>query len=632
MRNLIAIAMLAIISCGQPSHQRRDSTDSLSTAIQQRIIPFMLNSQNDSARRYLDSIYPVVMILGDNTVASTWWRLRGATFMYTDQQQDSTRIYIEKAMGLVDKEDTINKYVMWAKRDLAMHYHIMKEYDKAIRYNMDVYAQKDKLDTNLRIAIIGQMAGLFDETGDGKTALKYWMEGYQTTHHPRIIYIFATNISNYYEGLNKSDSVKKYRGIALANQTDLNDRFKAIGIFNQGEVLRQQQQYGKALPLYHQAIDILRSDTAYLDGSYFYAVAVTHQQMGNLSRSNIYLDTAISLSYNKQEFQGLADAYALYGGNRAAQMDFTRSHAFMDSALKYHKTQDSVSFREKANELENKYQVRIKDERISSLDREKRLSEQVSRQRLTSLILVIVGSLFGIILLYLLARKRQSDLQSEQQSLYLRLLRTQIDPHFLFNALSVLKAYMRENTKAADYLAKLAKLLRISLVNANANYVRLNDEVEALHSYIGMRKIHEGDRFDYEIEVYDGYESDVVMIPPMLIQPIVENAIVHGISKLADRRGHISVKIEKENAVLRCTIQDNGNGLKAPLIVDDGQPHAATITADRLRVLGKQTGKKAVLQVDHNEIGVDRGVRVTMIIPYKNEDATVDRHRRRRWL
>ena len=143
-------------------------------------------------------------------------------------------------------------------------------------------------------------------------------------------------------------------------------------------------------------------------------------------------------------------------------------------------------------------------------------------------------------------------------------LRAQMNPHFLFNCLNSIKLFIVENDvkSAADYLTKFSKLIRLILQNSKDKLVILADELEALELYIEMEKMRFDHQFNYEINVAPDVEAMNIEVPPLLIQPYVENAIWHGLTHI-DRPNRLLISIEKEKEKIICTIEDNGIGREA---------------------------------------------------------------------
>jgi len=184
--------------------------------------------------------------------------------------------------------------------------------------------------------------------------------------------------------------------------------------------------------------------------------------------------------------------------------------------------------------------------------------------RILIIILSFLAYYFVFSLLLRFQRKGMERRQAaEHQVLQYQLANVmqQLDPHFLFNALSNISSYYHKGDKehAQNYLAKLSKLIRSSLENSERMTISLSKELIFVKDYLYVEAIRMGDRFDYSIDVDDEL-IEGVQIPKMLIQNFVENAMKHGIRHLTDRKGQIRIYSSSENGHLVICVEDNGVG------------------------------------------------------------------------
>ena len=182
------------------------------------------------------------------------------------------------------------------------------------------------------------------------------------------------------------------------------------------------------------------------------------------------------------------------------------------------------------------------------------------------LILGIIGFIFKIRLNQIKAKAQQEKERLEVEKHLLELeqkaLQLQMNPHFIFNALNTIQSQISEKDhQTARYqLAKFSKLMRAILENSRTTKISLETEIETLKSYLALEQFSRGDIFDYDIITDLEDEDYEIMIPPMLIQPFVENAVIHGIAHLQKKRGEIQVRFTQEDDYLICEIKDNGIG------------------------------------------------------------------------
>lgn len=183
---------------------------------------------------------------------------------------------------------------------------------------------------------------------------------------------------------------------------------------------------------------------------------------------------------------------------------------------------------------------------------------------------ILVFFIIGIVLVYLFYRRRlisvnnKFKLQRRVNELEQKALTAQMNPHFIFNSLNSIQSFLlyQENEKAEKYLLKFSKLIRATLANSRETFITIEQEVELLSNYIELEQMRYQHRFQFTIEMNLSNSEKQLLIPPMLIQPFVENAIIHGLSKRATD-GLLIIRFEKTNDTIAVNVIDNGVGIDA---------------------------------------------------------------------
>ena len=250
------------------------------------------------------------------------------------------------------------------------------------------------------------------------------------------------------------------------------------------------------------------------------------------------------------------------------------------------------------------------------------------------LILALLGGVGYIIYDNIATRRRRQreqrklqnaaeKLQLEHQALY-----AMMNPHFTFNALQSIQYFIhRQDRKSANkFLSSFAKLVRKNLESTKVDFISLAEEVERLKLYMSLEKMRFPEKFDFQVRVEPGVDLSETQLPPMLLQPFVENSIKHGIMPL-EEGGLITVDISQQNEeYLRILIQDNGIGLKASQIRRANRPNdhvsrGMQITKDRLALFARITGKEYSLDIfeTEDEAHQTRGTTVKLVLPIREE-------------
>ncbi len=212
-------------------------------------------------------------------------------------------------------------------------------------------------------------------------------------------------------------------------------------------------------------------------------------------------------------------------------------------------------------------------------------------------------------------RKKLEKKTIDQKLAELKALKAQINPHFLFNALNSIQTFILDDKQgvAESYLVKYGQLMRKILDHSNELTVTLNDELKALKLYLELEQIRVKHGFDFEIEIDEKIDPYETYIPSMVIQPFLENAIWHGISKL-EERGKITVNVVLKDEEIEVKIVDNGVGFE---LAPNGSGHTHSgvrLVKERLELLKESAEKESVVSLE-SEVGV--GTTATLQFPDK---------------
>jgi hypothetical protein len=247
------------------------------------------------------------------------------------------------------------------------------------------------------------------------------------------------------------------------------------------------------------------------------------------------------------------------------------------------------------------------------------------RALLAGLVLFMVTT----ILIFYTRNIKQKEAQKAAVSqriadLELMALRAQMNPHFLFNTLSSIQHFVSANNteEALRYLSKFAKLMRVVLDNSKRKEIPINDEIKAITLYLDLEKLRFKNKFGYSIEVGEGLDPSYDEIPSMLIQPYLENAILHGINNKIDS-GFINVKLSLEGENILCVIEDDGVGRTkaAELQKKRSKEHKSqgmNITRDRLSIINRVNNQGLSVIVEDINKSENTGTRVKIIVPFKS--------------
>ncbi|MEM6342704.1 MAG: histidine kinase [Bacteroidota bacterium] len=291
--------------------------------------------------------------------------------------------------------------------------------------------------------------------------------------------------------------------------------------------------------------------------------------------------------------------------------------------VRYHQLKDSMINEENLvtiAELEKKYKTERQEREIADLKEEKASQDleillvQQSAARRTLLIYILIGALIlGALLGWLFMQRNRLRLRQKSMELQQRLLRSRMNPHFIFNALNSIQRLYQDGDqlRANDYVADLGQLLRGILDHSGEEKISLEEEIAMLQRYLRMEQHRLEDGFQYDIVLDESLDTYDIMVPPLILQPLAENAIWHGILPKGGR-GQIKVKIWADESILYFEVMDDGIGLVEARRNRqlDHDPKALTILEERLG-----GGRSLSLSERRDETGAVMGTEVRFSVP-----------------
>jgi two-component system sensor histidine kinase YesM len=195
-----------------------------------------------------------------------------------------------------------------------------------------------------------------------------------------------------------------------------------------------------------------------------------------------------------------------------------------------------------------------------------------------------------------------------------------MNPHFIFNSLNSVNQFISENKEleANKYLTSYSNLMRNMMENSNKDFVTLNNEVEQLKKYLDLEHLRFNEKFDYEITIDDALDGDAVLVPNMLLQPHLENAIWHGL-RYKEGKGFLKLDFKLKNNMVKVIVDDNGIGLtkSKELKTTNQKVHESrgmTNTRERISLLNELYKKNISLKISEKE-NPETGTRIEISFP-----------------
>ena len=503
-------------------------------------------------------------------------------------------------------------------------------YEKALVYFLESYKMREELDDSIGLAKISNNLGIiYMSQHEDDKALEWYMKGIAILNalgNKGAQVSALNNIGHVFTRKNQyNEAIKYYQQSIMISLSNENPDGAITAYLGLADIYTTKNNLNTALVYFKKAESLLNEIGNIFKLNHMYIIGGSiYEKMENYETAIQYNKKALvsSEELGMKQFQAnalvaLASCYKKLG-------KFEEAFKFMEE---YSNLNDSMHSDEKVKqiaEMHAKFETENKQKENVIL--ESQLKVKSLELRTNQLLLFGLGGilLFSIILGGLIFRNNKMKLEHRSLQLEQKLLRTQMNPHFIFNALITIESYIYENEPklAGKYLSDFSRLMRLILDSSVQEFIPLKKELETLRFYLELQKLRMDDNFTYTIDTTLIDDLDEVNIPPMLTQPFIENAIEHGF-RGKTTHGHISIdyKLVGENE-LQITVKDNGTGINhnQQVTTDSNIFHrlsAIQITKERLVVLNKSKHKKVQFHISDlaDEGGVGTGTRVVFTVP-----------------
>ena len=375
-------------------------------------------------------------------------------------------------------------------------------------------------------------------------------------------------------------------------------------LVNIGTVYGGKGESRKALDAYQQAFPYLdRNGDTIERTAVILNIGISLYELEYFDSALVYLHKAKnmnkSLEYDIHIYRTLAETYSKLNVPDSAirYLDF---YANAKDKLQNEQTNRNVT------ELSEKYKSQVKEQEIKKLKIEKKRD----LLWLSIIIIVLVGT---VIILTLFFRNRKIRGDHQKMDMEHRILLAQMNPHFLFNCLSSMqRLYVEGNVeKGNDLMSDFSSLIRKILEHTSKSKIRLKDELDTIRAYMEIEQIRLDNKFDFQIIVDEAVDINNILVPTLITQPLVENAIWHGVTPL-DSAGQIRIQydLSTNQKQLIITIEDNGVGFP------DEVRHKKH-KSKGLELVEKRLSSKESLQITERS-GGGTIVTITIFVEYEN--------------
>ncbi len=551
----------------------------------------------DSAVPYLDSALSIFKKIKDTTGIVFVQNNLAVLKMHTGNYEAALSLYQQNLSFAEGKQDYEN--MLLACNNMGITYFDWNKYDRALHY------YKKALD------ILNKLG---EEERKGSV---------------------YNNIGEVYRKMNNSDTAQYYFKKSYSIHKKYNKQHSLlVTITSMGDIYFDKALYPEAYNRYRDALSISKKIPDDFNTSLItIKIGQVLNRLKRYEEAKMYLLQGLKLSQKLKIKSNILNAYKGLMENGFLTHDPNLIYTYHQ---KFMALNDSV-FNDKnmkaINEMEAKFKTAQKEREIAVLTADKKAKEleiQLQRNQKYFIIIGVLVLLFAAYLLFNRYRIRQmrikTNLEKARITTEQRLLRSQMNPHFIFNSLNSIGSFIGSNNmaEAQNYLTKFAKLMRHILENSRKQDIPLEDELQALQLNLELEKLRFENRFDFEISVDDTIDAENTYISPMLIQPFIENSIKHGFKNKQDK-GFIKLSFSKSGNLIVCEIEDNGIGRdkSEQLKRKSKTKHKSLgtqVTSERFETLRSVNNEAGFTIIDlKDERGNAVGTKVIVKIPFEEE-------------
>jgi tetratricopeptide (TPR) repeat protein len=617
------------------------------------IFCFINNKAFSQKEEYLAELRAKLAVAKDTMLANTLGRI-GAFFL-DENKYDSSVFYLQQALSLSEKINyKKGMYVSWI--NLGAGEYRKSRFAPALEYLQKALKaaeeNNDERTTAMALSNIGELNVVI---GNSEVGMKQLVQSEAALEklkdtialisvYVRMSQIFALNnkkekTAEYLDKARKTCNPKLQAGnLTLKEKLSLQMLMRQI-LFSQSQQFRENKEFDQALILQKQLSEEMKTISGGREKVFYeFRTAEIYCEMKKYKEALEYCNSALDLLRTTGNIPDIgAEVYEL-------RSEVYERTAFPDKALADLKMSHKIRAEIFNQEMLDKTHALIAGQEADQKNRE---ITYLNKEKQTYKWLVIIAGILVFVtafalFLILRSRKMQKKLliqnnqitlhekKLENNRLQIQLfeleqaaLRAQMNPHFIFNSLNSIQHYVinRDIQGANRYISMLGSLIRLTLDYAAKPQILLSEELAYIDKYLSLEKMRMQDSFDYTITVNESVDRDNCNIPPMLLQPFVENAIKHGVKYLKDKKGEISIEVMAEGKGYKYLITDNGIGRQVTSSYKSNganghQSKGISLSEKRVALLENRGIQSSIEIIDLKDIdGNARGTQVVIIIP-----------------
>jgi tetratricopeptide (TPR) repeat protein len=549
--------------------------------------------------------------------------------------------------------ETINVHKLWdVNNSIAIIYMNLSDYGKALNiYFKNMIAAEQRGDEKKMAVAATNISLLYTRIDKQADALKYNEKAiglYKKTGNANALANAYAARGNIYDDMDSLlDAINSYREGLLLSERSKYQIGIANNAGNMGSVFGELEKYDSAFYFTKKGLDI------YSSISYKRNMAILYGYLGDIiisSSAAVLLQEGISPSnkfitaleyYNKAmnlhkeignkleeatSWQQISNVYKLQQNYEQAYNSFEKYTSLKENALNENENKA-------IEKLTSQYEFQKKTDSIKEANNKRMIivAAEIKREKAINNATLFGGlilSAAGVIVFIFYKRNRdiaeekvEAKFAAKVADTEMKALRSQMNPHFIFNSLNSISDYISTNDAASanKYLTRFAKVMRMILENSEQKEVTLENDLKALELYMQLESLRLQNKFTYTITIDDTIDAENTMVPPLILQPFVENSIWHGLSQ-KEGEGRILIQVKKEGDMIHCIVEDNGtgrvNGTSYETVNGAKKSLGMKITKSRIDILNKLKNSNAAVTISDLPEGTRAEVKLPLELSF----------------
>jgi len=553
----------------------------------------------------------------------------------------------EKAIRLAEARD-IELPLAMALKTQGVNYYYLRENDSCLYYYEKAIAKFKELDNQIQVGkILGNIGVVYKREMNYSKAVEYYLKELEVFEKINYweglapIYTNLGGLSFLMENYKRAENYYRQAfDIAVKTHSEA-DKINALN--NLGVLYEGQNKLKEALEVYKESLSLVRNTgNSMMESKLYLNMGIIHRRNNDLDKASNYFEKSFNIRkltgdyeellsvYNEMfelaivrkkyrvakqlvgvmhdlalinsDAEWLADVYNAYSNLYRATGDYKLALEAYENHRNIGDSLNRVRNEERYSELMIQYDTDHSKQKMELMTQQSIIQKLELDKKNAWLVAMLVIMLLGIIAIVVSFRINKLQAQQKLMSLDQKVLLSQMNPHFLFNALTAVQSLILDNKKdeANMYLCELSTLVRNILEDSRKEYISLKKELNTLESYIDLQKLRFDFAIDYHFTIDRNIDLDDIQIPPMLTQPFIENALIHAnLQKVQNPEILINLDLVEDKYV-EFSIQDNGIGIEAgkkQSLMKEKKSLATQIANDRIQIYNYKSKIKMKLDI-----------------------------------